>query len=110
MEENRSNLGGGWWGQNLDDMDREVARLATICKVKVLDPGVIERVLNNDASVCGADNPPAFAKLRDALKMHYHIRTKAVEVMGEAATAKIIEEIIEHLRHRVGDQLGGTKP
>ena len=47
-------------GPDLDDVDREVARLATICKVRILDAGVVERVLKNDASACGASNPVGF--------------------------------------------------
>ncbi len=87
MSEKKSELGGGWWSKNLDDVDREVARLATICKVRLLDPGVIQRVLDNDATVCGTSNPAAFDKLRQALMMHYHVRDKAVGAIGEAATA-----------------------
>jgi hypothetical protein len=108
MDEKRSNLRGSWWAKNLDNVDQEIARLATICNVRVLDPGVIERVLGGDESVCGTRNPVAFGKLRDMLKMHYHIRTKAVEAVGEQATARIIEDIVEHLRQRIGDRLGGT--
>jgi len=106
----KGNLRGGWWAKNLDDIDREVARLAAICNVKVLDAGVIAHILEGDESVCGTRNAPAFAKLRDAMKMHYHIRTKAVEAMGEHATARIIEQIVEDLRQRIGDRLGGTQP
>jgi len=53
-------LGAGWWAKNLGDVDREVARLASICRVRLLDPNVIERVLHNDASVCGNQNRAAF--------------------------------------------------
>ena len=60
-----------------------------ICKVRLLDPGVIERVLHNDASVCGTQNKAAFDKLRQALMMHYHVRDKAVGAIGEAATAEV---------------------
>ena len=108
--DDKGNLRGGWWAKNLDDIDREAARLAAICNVKVLDPGVIERILEGDESVCGTRNAAAFAKLRDAMKMHYHIRTKAVEAMGEHGTARIIEQIVEDLRQRIGDRLGGTQP
>jgi len=44
MSDKSSELGGGWWAKNLDEIDREIARLATICNVRILDPGVIERV------------------------------------------------------------------
>jgi hypothetical protein len=103
----QTNLRGTWWAKNLDDVDREVARLATICNVRILDPGVIERVLHNDASVCGSSNPAAFTKLRSALMMHYTVRGKAVEAMGEAATRELVDEIVGKLRERIGERLGG---
>lgn len=107
MSEKPSNLGGGWWGKNLEDIDREVARLGSICQVKLLDPGVIQRVLDNDASVCGTSNKSAFDKLRQALMMHYHVRDKAVGAIGEAATQETIAEIVANLKKRLGKQLGG---
>ena len=107
MSDKKSELGAGWWGKNLEDVDREVARLASICKVRLLDPGVIQRVLDNDATVCESSNPTAFAKLRQALMMHYHVRNKAVGAMGETATQDVINEIVANLKKRLGKQLGG---
>lgn len=75
--------------------------------MRLLDPNAIERVLHNDASVCGTQNRAAFDKLRAALMMHYHVRGKAVEAMGEEATAKVIAEIVANLRKRLGKELGG---
>lgn len=105
-----SNLGANWWTKNLDDIDREVVRLSTLCKVRLLDPGIIERVLKGDASVCGSSNPAAFEKLRNALKMHYHLRDKAVGAIGEEATAQAIAQIVENVRKRLGGALGGGNP
>ena len=107
MAEQKSDFGGAFWTRNLDEVDREVARLAIICKVRILDPGVLGRVLQNDASVCGVKNPAAFDKLRNALMMHYKVRDQAVHAMGEADTQRIVAELVERLRKRIGDQLGG---
>lgn len=107
MSNDASNLGAGWWAKNLDEVDREVARLAVLCKIRLLDPGVIERVVQNDASVCGTSNKPAFDKLRNALMLHYHVRDKASDVMGEAATREVIAEIVARIQERLGDKLGG---
>ena len=107
MSDKQSELGAKWWAKNLDDVDREVARLATICNVRILDPGVIERVLRDDASVCGSRNPVAFKKLRSTLMMHYHVRDKAMGALGEAGTARVVAEIVESLRQRFGERLGG---
>ena len=97
-----------WVAKGLEDMDREVARLATICSVRILDAGVIERVLKNDASVCASPNKVAFDKLRNALMMHYAMRGRAVEALGEAQTAALVKTIVEDLRKRVGERLGGS--
>src|SRR5262245_19724103 len=107
MADKPSDLGAEWWSKNLDEVDREVARLATLCKVRLLDPGVIGRVLNKDSSVCGTENKAAFDKLRMALAMHYHVRGKAVGAIGEQATQEVIAEIVANLRKRLGKQLGG---
>ena len=110
MTDKKTELGAGWWTKNLDDIDREVARLAVMCNVRILDPGIIERVLNNDESVCGSKNRPAFDKLRQALMMHYHVRSKAVGALGQAVTAEVVAEIVASLNKRLGGKLGGGTP
>jgi hypothetical protein len=105
-----SGLGSAWWAKSLNEVDREIARLATICNVRILDVGVIERVLKNDASVCGSKNAIAFEKLRTTLMMHYHVRDRAVDSLGEAATRKLVETIVAKLRERIGERLGGEAP
>ena len=104
-----TNLGTTWWARGLDQVDHEIARLATICDVRILDPGVVERVLHNDASVCGTKNPLAFDKLRTVLMMHFHVRDKAVASLGEAQAQALINQIVESLRERIGERLGGTR-
>ena len=89
-----------WWAKNLDELDREIARLALLCEVKILDPGVVERVLRNDDSVCATANPAAFAKLRNMLVMHFLIRKRSVEALGEIYTAQIEHDVIEQLKKR----------
>ncbi len=100
MSDKPSELGAEWWAKNLDEVDREIARLATICNVRILDPGVIERVLRDDESVCGSRNAIAFGKLRAALKMHYHARDQAMGALGEAGAARVVADIVESLRER----------
>jgi hypothetical protein len=98
------------WAKSLSDIDVEIARMATLCNVRILDPGVIERVLKNDASVCGSSNPAAFAKLHNALLMHYGVRGKAVDTLGEMDTRKLVEGIVAKLRERIGEGLGKPTP
>jgi hypothetical protein len=86
-----------WWAENLEELDREIARLATLCQVKILDPGVVARVLQKDASACGTDNPRAFARLHDLVKMHLALREKSVGAVGRLHTAAIEDHIVERL-------------
>lgn len=93
---------------HLGEIDLEIARLASICRVALLDPGIIERVLHNDATVCGSSNARAFDKLRQLLMMHYTVRNRAVGALGEPETQAMIREVVEQLRERIGDKLGGA--
>lgn len=106
MSESKTDFGAGWWAHNLSEVDKELARLAAICNVQLLNPGVVERVLGNDASVCGTNNPLAFEKLRNVLMMHYAVRARAAESIGEAGTTAVVMHIVEDLKKKFGDRLG----
>jgi len=95
------------WEKHFEEIDREIVKYASICKVPLLDPGVIERVLQRDSLVCGTQNPRAFDKLRSLLMMHYSVRDKALVAIGEQETMAILKDIVDRLRARVGDKLGG---
>lgn len=71
------------WAENLDEVDREIARLAMLCQVRILDPGVIARVVHQDASVCATQNPLGFAKLRGMVMLHLAIRDKSADTFGQ---------------------------
>jgi hypothetical protein len=94
------------WSKHLVEIDKEIARLALLCKVPLLDPGVIERVLHNDSLVCGTQNERAFAKLRELLMLHYSVRDRALESLGPEETNQIMQDIVARLRARIGDKLG----
>jgi len=91
------------WSEDLDAVDREIARLALICQVRILEPGVISRVLQKDASVCGTHNAAAFSKLHDMLKLHLAIREKSVEAFGQTETFRLEDQIIERLKKSFPD-------
>jgi hypothetical protein len=96
-----------WWSGTLDSVMHEIMREASICEVKLLDPGVIEAVLANNESVCGHANSMAFKKLRELLMMGLVMREKAVDKLGPDETAEMLAEIRERLLPRFGDRLGG---
>jgi hypothetical protein len=97
------------WAENLDELDREIARLALMCRVRILDPGVMLRVLQKDASVCGTDNPLAFAKLHELLMVHLALRERSVEALGQAKTMAIEDYVVARLKKAFPD-LGDWPP
>ena len=98
------------WSKYFEGIDFEIGQLAQVCQVQLLDPGNIERVLRNDILVCGHQNQRAFDKMRQLLMMHYSVRDKAVVALGEQETVLIMNDIIERLRKRFGDELGTPRP
>ena len=98
-----------FWGRQIDDVMSEIARQATICKVKLLDPGVIDAVLRNDESVCGTSNPLSFKKLRDTMMMGFMVRDKSVENLGPGETEALVTAIRERIQEYLGGQLGGRQ-
>jgi hypothetical protein len=98
------------WTDDLEEVDREIARLAVLCQVRILEPGVIRRVLQKDASVCGTANAVAFAKLHDLVLLHLAIRQRSVDSFGQAQTAAMEEYVIERLRKSFPDLLGRWPP
>jgi hypothetical protein len=110
MSEQQDTFMVGWWAENLDVLDREIARMASVCEVEILDPEVMRRVLRRDASVCRVANPAAFAKLHDLLMLHMAIRQKSVETVGEARTSAIEDYIIERIRKAFPGAIGKWPP
>ena len=87
----------GRLADNLEDIDREVARLAQLCRVPLLQRGVVERVLHGDEAVCGSRNDRAFAKLHDLLMLHFAVRQKAAQELGQQEAAAIESYIVARL-------------
>ncbi|HEU0199192.1 MAG TPA: hypothetical protein VFR86_02045 [Burkholderiaceae bacterium] len=110
MAEHQDSFAVARWTSNLDELDREIARLALLCRVRILDPGVIARVLQRDTSVCGTDNPTAFAKLHNLLMVHLAVREKSADALGPVHTAAIEAHVIERLTKSFPDALGDWRP
>ena len=110
MTEQQDDMQIAWWVKNIEELDREIARLCLLCQVRILDHGIIERVLKKDASVCGTSNPVAFAKLHDMLMLYFANRKKSVDAVGQLRTAQIEAHVVEQLRNRFADLLGKWPP
>jgi hypothetical protein len=94
----------------LDDIDTEIARLALLCEVRILEAGVVERVVRNDASVCGHGNPVAFDKLRCLLAFHFGIRASMADAHGQARASCIERHVVDRLRTRFPALAGAWPP
>ena len=99
-----------YWGGQIDAVMTEIARAASICQVKLLDPGVIEAVLHNNDSVCGHQNARAFKKLRDLLMMGFIVREKAFDKLGPAEADAVIAAIRDRLNKGLDGRLGRHEP
>jgi len=90
------------WGKHLADVDLEIARQAMLCGIPLNDRAIGLRILDNDATVCGKQNPKAFEKLRALLTMHMSVRHKAIDSMGRDEALALIEDTLNGLQRRLG--------
>ena len=83
------------WERHFEGIADELLHLAIACDVRLREPGVIERVLKNDASVCGRKSEHGFRKMRELLTSYYTSIGKAVDRIGPEETKKIIDALTE---------------
>jgi hypothetical protein len=83
------------WERHFEGIADELLHLAIACDVRLRDPGVIERILRNDASLCRRKNERSFHKMRNLLVAYYNSIGKAVDRIGPEETKKIIDFMIE---------------
>jgi hypothetical protein len=96
------------WVRHLDGIADELMRLSIACDLRLRDPGVVERILKNDETVCGTRNPVGFQKLQHLLKATFDSVNKSIGRIGPDETQQIINAITERLdRARA---IGGTGP
>jgi hypothetical protein len=101
------------WQRHLDGIGDELLHLAIACDVRLRDPGVIDRILKNDESVCGTKNPIGFRKLRSLVVATFSSLNKAIDRIGPEETKLItdaIAERAERLRSLGGSGRPAAKP
>lgn len=95
------------WQRHLDTIADELVRLTAVCDVDLREPGVIDRVLKGDESVCGRRNPIGFRKLKSLLTATYDSLNKAVDRIGKDDTRALAAAIVARVdAHRAA---GGKK-
>lgn len=95
------------WSRHLEAIADELLRLSTACDATLRDPGVIERIIRDDDSVCGRRNEHGFRKLRALVMATYDSLGKSIERIGPEETRKITAAIAEHVARRRGSGSGG---
>ena len=83
------------WERHFEGIADELLHLVIACDLRLRDPGVIERILQNDASVCGRKNEQGFRKLRALLMAFYDSLGKAIDRIGPEEAKKIVDELTE---------------
>ena len=86
-----------FWSRQLGNLATEMSRLNTVCDISMLDPGILERILRNDDSVCGRKNPPMFRMLRLHLIVFYHIEEQASRRLGDDEVRLMLDEVMSSL-------------
>ena len=88
--------------RNFDSVLRSIAsefsKLAMACKVDFEAPGVFERIIRADTSVCGTNNPEAFRKMRKHLLALMPLERDAIEELGADAVKEMLRQVSEELR------------
>ncbi len=91
-----------YWRRQLDNLAVEISHLSIACKISILEPGIAERILRGDSSVCGHNNPEAFAKIRKHLMAYFQLEEKAIQRLGADEVKSILDDVRESLRHLRG--------
>jgi hypothetical protein len=82
-----------YWGRQIDGIARELSRLAIACDIELGKPGLAERILKNDESVCGRKNPKAFRKIRQHLMALFTLEERAISRLGPEDTKEILDQV-----------------
>ena len=94
------------WARHFDTIGDELLRLTTVCGVNLREPGVVERIVKNDETVCSKKNAIGFRKLRDLVMATFSSLNKAVDRIGPEETKMIVDALMERLERQ--RELGGT--
>jgi hypothetical protein len=99
------------WARHLDTIADELVRLSVACNVRLRDPGVIDRILKNDDTVCGTKNPIGFRKLRSLVMATFSSLNKAIDRIGPEEVKMITDAINERVeRARTVDRGAAAGP
>lgn len=82
-----------YWSRQIDGIAHELSKLAIACDIELGKPGLAERILRNDETVCRRKNPEAFRHLRQHLMALFSVEGRAIERLGPDDTREILDEV-----------------
>ncbi len=82
-----------YWGRQIQNLAHELSKLAIACDIELGKPGLAERILKNDSTVCGKNNPKAFEQMRQHLTALFNVEKGAVERLGPNDTKEILDQV-----------------
>lgn len=82
-----------YWGRQIDGLAHELSKLAIACDIELGKPGLAERILKNDKSVCRRKNPEAFRQLRKHLMALFSVEERAIKRLGSRDTRDILDQV-----------------
>lgn len=85
------------WQRHLDAIGEELLHLSIACDVRLRDPGVIDRIIKDDETVCGTKNPIGFRKLRALVMATFSSLNKAIDRIGPDEVKMITDGIVERM-------------
>lgn len=94
------------WERTIEDVDLEIAQLAIMCHIRLLEPGMIQRVLDNDRSMCHGDHANGFDRLRGMVFLHYEVQKQLADELGATDAREVVQRVHTYLLGRIGSQLG----
>ena len=81
------------WGRQIDAIGHEISRLTIACDIDIRQPGLAERILKNDDSMCGRKSPDSFRQLRQHLMALFPLEERAIERLGATETREILDQV-----------------
>ena len=82
-----------YWGEQIEAIAGELSRLAIACDIELGKPGLAERILKNDETVCRRKNTQAFQKIRAHLMALFDVEERAIERLGADDTKVILDQV-----------------
>jgi hypothetical protein len=61
--------------------------------LEILEPGMAERILDNDESVCGRKNPEVFQQIRQHLMALFPLEKRAIDRIGGGEVREILDQV-----------------